>query len=147
MEKFCIVKRRRGGLEAMALHRVDVHEQTCPQAVTIELTSQQSEVIRSNGRFQQLYGGSAAPIFLNVHLHLDATLPSRMLKTENICEILQVSKHTVMRLVKAETIRSHKIGRLRRFCPEDVLEYLSNGMGTDKLRSLRTNVLMSSEGK
>ena len=143
MEKFCIVKRRRSGLETMALPSVDVYEQTCPQAVPIELTSQQSEAIRSNGRFQQLYGVSAAPIFLNVHL--DATLPSRMLKIENICEILQVSKRTVMRLAKAETIRSHKIGRLRRFCPEDVIEYLNKLLGADKLRNLRTNFLVSSD--
>jgi excisionase family DNA binding protein len=146
MEKICIVKRRRGGLgAAMALPRVEAHEQTCPQAVIIELTSQQSEAIRTKNRFQKLYGGNAAPIFLNVHL--DAALPSRLLKTKDVCEILQVSKHTVMRLVKAETIRSHSIGRLRRFSPEDVMEYLSNGLGTDKIRSLRTNVLVSSEGK
>ena len=145
MEKICIVKRRRSDLGAMTVPHAEVPEQTCPKAVTIELTSQQSESIRSNSRFQQLFGGSGAPIFLNVHL--DATLPSRMLKTDDVCEILQVSKHTVIRLVKAETIRSHKIGRLRRFCPEDVMEYLSYGMGTDKLRSLRTNILLSSEGK
>ena len=145
MEKICIVKRRRSDFGAMAVPHVEVPKQTCPQAVTIELSSQQSEAIRSNNRFQQLFGGSVAPIFLNVHL--DATLPSRMLKTDDVCEILQVSKHTVMRLVKAETIRSHKIGRLRRFCPEDVMEYLSSGLGTDKLRSLHTYALVSSDGK
>ncbi|MCK7506685.1 MAG: helix-turn-helix domain-containing protein [Desulfobacterales bacterium] len=141
MEKICIVKRRRGGLGAMALPRIEALEQTCPQEVTIELTSQQSEAIRSNSHFQQLYGRNAAPIFLNVHL--DAVLPFRMLKTENVCDILQVSRHTVMRLVKAETIRSHKIGRLRRFCPEDVMEYLSHSLETSKFRSLHTYVLAS----
>jgi excisionase family DNA binding protein len=145
MEKICIVKRRRNDLGATAVPHADVPKQTCPQAVTIELTSQQSEVIRSNSRFQQLFGGSTAPIFLNVHL--DATLPSRMLKIENVCEILQVSKQTVMRLAKAETIRSHRIGRLRRFCWEDIMEYLSSGLETDKLRSLHTYALVSSEGK
>ena len=100
MEKICIVKRRRGDLGATAVPHVGVSKQTCPQAVTLELTSQQSQVIRSNNRFQQLYGGSSAPIFLN--LHLDATLPSRMLKTDDVSEILQVSKHTVTRLVKAQ---------------------------------------------
>ena len=145
MEKICIVKRRRSDLGAMAVPHVEVPKQTYPQAVTIELSSQQSEAIRSNSRFQQLFGGSTVPIFLNVHL--EATLPSRMLKIENVCEILQVSKHTVIRLVKAETIRSHKIGRLRRFCAEDVMEYLSSGLGTDKLRSLHTYALVSSERK
>jgi excisionase family DNA binding protein len=145
MEKICIVKRRRGDLGAMTAPHIEVPEQTGPQSVTIELTSQQSQAIRSNSRFQQLYGGSSAPIFLN--LNLDATLPSRMLKTDDVSEILQVSKHTVMRLVKAETIRSHKIGRLRRFCPEDVMEYLSSGLGTDKIRSLHTYALVSSDRK
>jgi excisionase family DNA binding protein len=143
MEKICIVKRRRSDPGAMEVPHVEVPKQTYPQAVTIELTSQQSEVIRSNSRFQQLFGGSTAPIFLNVHL--DATLPSRMLKIENVCEILQVSKQTVMRLAKAETIRSHRIGRLRRFCCEDIMEYLSSGLETNKLRSLHTYTLVSSE--
>jgi excisionase family DNA binding protein len=141
LEKICIVKRRRGSFGAMAFPHVEALEQTCPQEVTIELTSQQSEAIRSNSRFQQLYGRNAAPIFLNVHL--DAVLPFRMLKTENVCDILQVSRHTVMRLVKAETIRSHKIGRLRRFRPEDVIEYLSHSLETSKFRSLHTYVLAS----
>ena len=145
MEKICIVKRIRSDLGAMAVPHVEVPEQTYPQAVTIELSSQQSEAIRSNSRFRQLFGGSTAPIFLNVHL--EATLPSRMLKTDDVCEILQVSKHTVIRLAKTETIRSHKIGRLRRFCPEDVMEYLSSGLGTEKLRSLHTYAIVSSEGK
>jgi excisionase family DNA binding protein len=145
MEKICIVKRRRSDLGAMTVPHAEVSTQTCPKAVTIELTPQQSEVIRSNSRFQQLFGGSAAPIFLNVHL--DATLPSRMLKTDNVCEILQVSKQTVMRLAKAGTIRSHRIGRLRRFCPEDVMEYLSSHFETDKLRNIHTYALVSSERK
>jgi excisionase family DNA binding protein len=145
MEKICIVKRRRGDPGAMAVPHVGVSNQTCPQAVILELSSQQSEAISSNSRFQQLYGGSSAPIFLN--LHLDATLPSRMLKTGDVSEIFQVSKHTVTRLAKAEAIRSHKIGRLRRFRPEDIMEYLSSHLGTGTLGSLCTSALVSSNRK
>ncbi len=145
MEKICIVRRRRTGLESSAVPRIEFSEEAHPQVVTIELTPRQSEVVCSNGRFQELYGGSNAPVFLNVHL--DATLPTRLLKTEDVCKLLQVSKQTVERLVRAGTIRSHKVGRLRRFSPQDILEFLSSGFEIGRLRSLHTNTLVSSEGK
>ncbi len=39
--------------------------------------------------------------------------------------MLQISNSLLMNLVKSKKIRSYKVGRLRRFLLQDVLDYLS----------------------
>jgi excisionase family DNA binding protein len=39
--------------------------------------------------------------------------------------MLQISNSLLMNLVKSRKIRSYKVGRLRRFLLQDVLDYLS----------------------
>lgn len=48
-----------------------------------------------------------------------------MLKTGHVCQILQISNSALMNLVKSKKIKSYKIGRLRRFLLQDILDYLS----------------------
>ena len=48
-----------------------------------------------------------------------------MLTSQHVCQMLQISKSLLMNLVKAGKIRSYKIGKLRRFLLEDILDYLS----------------------
>jgi excisionase family DNA binding protein len=104
------------------------------------------ERVRANNRIQDIYGTTHAPIILS--LHLNASFPTKMLKSEQICDMLQISKSTLARLVKAGTFRSHKVGRLRRFTAEDVMEYLSNGVEIRSLRSVPgTNTLARSAVK
>ena len=134
MEKICIVKRRRIGLGTGAAPRLEADDQPQGRVLTIELTPEQMERVRSNDRFQHIYGASHAPIFLS--LHLETFFPTKMLKSEQICDMLQVSKSTLGRLVKAGTFRSHRIGRLRRFAAEDVMEYLSRDLEIKGLRSV-----------
>jgi len=49
----------------------------------------------------------------------------RMLKAKHVCQMLQISNSLLMSLVKSKKIRSYKVGRLRRFLLQDVLDYLS----------------------
>ena len=65
----------------------------------IELTPQQAEIMRCNENFQHLYGAQSAPIFLN--LHFNEGLPQKMLKVSEICQMLQVSRNTLGKLLKA----------------------------------------------
>ena len=53
-----------------------------------------------------------------------------MLKSIHVCQMLQIGKSTLMTLVKSRKIRSYKIGRLRRFLLEDILDYLSKSEET-----------------
>jgi excisionase family DNA binding protein len=104
------------------------------------------ERVRANDRFQDIYGTAHAPIILS--LHLNTSFPTKMLKSEQICDMLQISKSTLARLVKAGTFRSHRVGRLRRFTAEDVMEYLSDGVEIKGLRSVRgMNILARSAVK
>jgi excisionase family DNA binding protein len=41
--------------------------------------------------------------------------------------MLQISRSFLRKLVKNGTIKSYKIGKLRRFLLEDILDYLSQG--------------------
>ena len=50
-------------------------------------------MVRSNTHFHHLYGGQTAPIFLNLHFNDD--FPQKMLKAKDICQMLQVSRHTI----------------------------------------------------
>jgi excisionase family DNA binding protein len=134
MEKICIVKRRRIGQGTGAAHRLEVDDRSQRRQLTIELTPEQMKRVRSNDCFRHIYGASRAPIFLS--LHLETPFPMKMLKSEQICDMLQVSKSTLARLVKAGTFRSHRIGRLRRFAAEDVMEYLSKDIEIKSLRSV-----------
>jgi excisionase family DNA binding protein len=136
MEKICIVKRRRIGFGTGTAPRLEMCNPTYPQALTLELTPEQIERIRSNTSFQRLYGRVQAPIVLN--LQLETSFLAKMLKPVQICDMLQISKSTLRRLVKAGAFRSHRIGRMRRFAVEDVMEYLSRGLERNGLRSVNS---------
>jgi excisionase family DNA binding protein len=136
MEKICIVKRRRVGFGTGTAPRLEMCDPAYPQRLTLEMTPEQMERIWSNTRFQSLYGTVQAPIVLN--LHLETSFLAKMLKSAQICDMLQISKSTLQRLVKAGVFRSHRIGRMRRFAVEDVMEYLSRSLERNGLRSVRT---------
>jgi excisionase family DNA binding protein len=124
MEKICIVKRRKVTCGQPEEVRA-VNDQTSrSQVLSIELTPQQTKAIQSNSLFQHLYGADVSQISLN--LYFSNPLPPKMLKPKQVGEMLQVSKHTITRLTKTGVIKSYKIGRLRRFSVEDVLDYLSS---------------------
>jgi excisionase family DNA binding protein len=139
MEKICIVKRRKP-TEVSPLHQecAPIAASASP-LLRVELTSQQTEAIRSNGYFRHLYPDKGAPIFLNLHFN-DGHLP-KMLRPREICDILQVSRNTVDKLVRTGRIKSVRVGRLIRFSAEDVWDYLAGGCPeTGKLRSLSVDV-------
>src|SRR5208283_4510086 len=101
MEKICIVKRRKvhyeRAAELLGGFAPAMEEPTSLQVVSIALTAQQTEAIRSNGHFQQLCHGQPSQIVFNLHL-LGEALP-RMVTPKEVCEMLQVSRHTVSKLV------------------------------------------------
>jgi excisionase family DNA binding protein len=98
--------------------------------VSVTLTPEQAGVVRSNGQFQQLYGGGAHAIIFN--LHLPDALPPRLLNPRALSEMLGVSRRTVLKLTRSGVLKSYKIGRLRRFSVEDVIEYLGRSVAADK---------------
>ena len=117
--------------------------------IRIQLTPDQCTVIQAKGALNCFIGkilGSIdvdfegyedGQIVFNLHLkHVERT---DMLDSKNVCKMLQVSKSFLSRLVKAEQIRSYKMGRLRRFLLEDVLDYLSRSEVLQKARECTPN--------
>jgi excisionase family DNA binding protein len=74
-------------------------------------------------------------VTFNFRLRTEETL--KMLKPEQVCQMLQISKTFLVKLVRQSRLRSYKFGRLRRFLLADVIDYLTAsedhpGMGEKK---------------
>lgn len=105
------------------------------QTLSFALTPEQTEFIRSNADVASLLESAPHEITVDVeqvdgggiffHFHVQKFQGIRMLKTDEVCRMLQVSKSFLMMLVRENRIKSYKIGRLRRFSLEDILEYLA----------------------
>jgi len=103
--------------------------------IRIQLTSDQCKVVQSNGCFNHILGRILGNIDLDLeryedgqivfNLHLKQVQKADMLDSKKVCQMLQVSRSFLVRLIKTERLKSYKLGRLRRFLLEDILEYLS----------------------
>lgn len=155
MEKFCIVKRRKQGLpnpfplplpnwegdlgfgdnELTTAERLPSREEP---VISLSLTQGQSRSIRSGGILSLLGTETTKTLNLNLNqqpdgavifnFHIDPDHNLMMLKPDQVCRMMQISRNLLNRLVKESKIKSHKIGRLRRFCLKDIVEALSQSL-------------------
>jgi excisionase family DNA binding protein len=103
--------------------------------MSIKLTPGQYKLIESSQYVRYFLNGEAKDVSLDVQKHQDGQIvfnfqfnkadTIRMLKAAHVCQMLQISKTLLIKLVKAQKIKSYKIGRLRRFLLEDIISYLS----------------------
>jgi excisionase family DNA binding protein len=150
MEKFCIVKRRKQGIQdsfPFLLPNREIEPSSGNNefkssltinsrkepALSLDLPPRKSRNIRS-GEIQllgaettkslnlELHQEEDGSIVFNFHLDLDHNL--MLLKPDQVCRMMQISRHLLTRLVKEEKIKSFKFGRLRRFSLNDVIEAL-----------------------
>jgi len=49
-----------------------------------------------------------------------------MLAPNQVCQMLQVSRSFLQKIINEKKIKSYKLGRIRRFLLEDILDYLSS---------------------
>ncbi len=151
MEKICIVKRRNNisnelrkentyaltnnrGIHSEEDYVFEEPNDDKSHDLSFNLTSEQSELIRSSGHIKSLINRKANCFVLNMKkeengqtvFNFDFGEPDavKMLKTKEVCHMLQVSSGFLMKLVKEKKLRSYKLGRLRRFLLEDILNYL-----------------------
>lgn len=105
------------------------------KSFSLELTNEQSGNVQSITSIQEILNESDFGVKLNVqhredgrvffNFHFEPLYMARMLDSKGVCEMLQISKSLLSNLVKKKVIKSYKIGNLRRFSLEDVLEYLN----------------------
>jgi excisionase family DNA binding protein len=104
--------------------------------VSITMTEEQTKMLQTSEYIKERLNGIKRDPALNItknndgHLilnfHLNESPTMRMLRINQVCEMLQVSRSLLMRLIHENKIKSYKVGRLRRFLFEDILEYLLN---------------------
>ncbi|MGR3317304.1 MAG: helix-turn-helix domain-containing protein [Candidatus Anammoxibacter sp.] len=63
-------------------------------------------------------------IVLNLNFNTD--INARLLKPQQVCNMLQVSNYLLRKLVKQGKVRSYNFGRTRRFALVDVINFLDN---------------------
>jgi excisionase family DNA binding protein len=152
MEKICIVKRRSTisnelrkentyafvnncGIHSEEDYVFEEPNENKNHDLSFNLTPRQSELIRSNHRIKSLINGEASSFVLNMQkeengqtifkFHFRESDTVQLLKTKEVCHMLQVSSGFLMKLVKEKKLKSYKLGRLRRFSLEDILDYLT----------------------
>jgi excisionase family DNA binding protein len=105
------------------------------QKLTIELTPTQANVVNSHAYFKLLLGADADGSSVGVQRSEDGEIVFnfyfkqvyllKMLTSSDVCNMLQVSRSFLTRLVRDGRLKSYRIGRLRRFSLEDILTHLS----------------------
>lgn len=155
MEKFCIVKRRKQTLQYPFPSLLPVEEEelglrenhitALPRTQTSKkpvlsfgLTPWQSRTLRSGGILSSLEKDNPKSLNLTMHqeengsvifnFHLDLDRDFEMFKPNQVCQMMQISRTLLNRMIHEDRIKSYKIGRLRRFSLKDILEALNQGL-------------------
>lgn len=154
MEKICIVKRRnsisnglRQGRPFMPISNRDVYggadyefanlADDESDKLSLNLTSEQSELMQSNEHLKSFADHETKSFVLDVkkvdgqtflNFHFGEADSMRLLKTKEACRMLQVSTSFLMKLVREKKLKSYKLGSLRRFSFQDVLDYLTENI-------------------
>lgn len=103
--------------------------------VSLLLTQEQMETLRSNRRLASSLsaerpGGFAAmqrrDESIVLKFEFDSMPPVRLLKVEEVIQMLRISKSNLSKMVRQGLLKSYKIGRLRRIMLADILSYLED---------------------
>lgn len=77
-------------------------------------------------------------IFFNFHLRKPESI--RLLKMNQVCQMLQVSRSYLMNLVRSKKIKCYKMGGMRRFSLDDVLIFLTESEDIPMNHSMKNDV-------
>ena len=115
--------------------------------ISIIMTKEQSILLQQSEYIKELLSGTKSdPSFdikltpdgqLAINFRFNDSLILRMLAPNQVCQMLQVSRSFLQKLIHENKIKSYKLGRMRRFLLEDILEYLSNDAEFTQLNNER----------
>lgn len=104
--------------------------------ISITMTKEQSDLLQQSEYIKDLLSGKKNDPALDIKITSDGRLSLnyrfsdslliRMLAPNQVCQMLQVSRSFLQKLIHENKLKSYKLGRMRRFLLEDILEYLSN---------------------
>lgn len=113
--------------------------------ISITMTKEQSELLQQSEYIRELLEGMKKDPSLDIKLtedgqlalnfHYNDSLLLRMLRSNQVCQMLQISQSFLRKLINEKQLNSYKLGRMRRFLLEDVLEYLCNDTEFSRLNN------------
>jgi len=114
---------------------LDESDEEINETISINLTPEQYDLVKSSRYVKYFLNGDSSGVSLDMQKQRDGQIifnfqfkkvdTVKMLKSGHVCQMLQISSSSLMNLVKSKKIKSYKIGRLRRFLLQDILDYLS----------------------
>jgi len=155
MEKICIVKRRSSRISSglrqnrtfMPVNNSEAYGGAAYEFenvaddendnFSLNLNSEQSELMQANEHLKSLADHGTKSIVMNMkkvdgqtflNFNFGEADSMKLLKTKEACNMLQVSVSFLMKLVREKKLKSYKLGRLRRFSFQDVLNYLTENI-------------------
>lgn len=111
----------------------DRRERQPSRTVTLTLTPEQAQTLRSDPRLVASLAERPAERFqalrpedekLIIQLQFESVTPTRLLKIEEVVQMLRIGKGYVNKLIKQGQLKCYRFGRLRRILLDDVLTYL-----------------------
>jgi len=104
--------------------------------ISITMTKEQSALLQQSEYIKELLSGAKNDPSLDIKLnsdgrislnyHFNDSLILRMLSSNQVCQMLQISRSFLRKIINENKLNSYKLGRMRRFLLADILEYLSN---------------------
>ena len=113
--------------------------------ISITMTKEQSALLQQSEYIKELLSGVKSDPSLEIKLnpdgrislnyHFNDSLLLRMLSPNQVCQMLQISRSFLQKIINEKKLKSYKLGRMRRFLLEDILEYLSNDTEVPQLNN------------
>lgn len=113
--------------------------------ISITMTKEQSDLLKQSEYIKELLSGEKSDPSMDIKLHPDGrislnyhfndSMVLRMLSPNQVCQMLQISRSFLQKIINEKKLNSYKLGRMRRFLLEDILEYLSNDMEVPQLNN------------
>jgi excisionase family DNA binding protein len=113
--------------------------------ISITMTKEQSALLQQSEYIKELLSGAKSDPSLDIKInpdgrislnyHFNDSLILRMLSPNQVCQMLQISRSFLQKIINEKKLNSYKLGRMRRFLLEDILEYLSNDAEVPQLNN------------
>jgi len=104
--------------------------------ISITMTKEQSALLQQSEYIKELLSGAKSDPSLDIKIntdgrislnyHFNDSMLLRMLSPNQVCQMLQISRSFLQKIINEKKLNSYKLGRMRRFLLEDILEYLSS---------------------
>ncbi len=155
MEKICIVKRRSSRISSglrqnrtfMPVNNSEAYGGAAYEFenvaddendnLSLNLNSEQSELMQTNEHLKSFSDHGTKSIVMSMkkvngqtflNFNFGEADSMKLLKMKEACNMLQISAGFLMKLVREKKLKSYKLGRLRRFSFQDILNYLTENI-------------------